>query len=58
MDVECWHGGKLCARHKCSDELSHKEILERFGLKDRNWTVVIHEGGRPDMARTIQHENA
>ena len=54
--IECWQKGKLHARHRCSGELINREILERFGLKDRNWTVVIHEEHRPDLAHTIQFE--
>lgn len=56
MIVECYQDNKLRASHRCSAELTHKEILERFGLKDRRWTVQIHEEGRPDLGRVIQRE--
>lgn len=58
MVIECWQDGKLRASHRCSEELTHKEILERFGLKDRRWTVQINEEHRPDLARVIQREES
>ena len=57
MRVECWQRGHLIAVHKCSDELTHKEVLQRFGLNDL-WTVRWHPEGRPDILKTIQTEKS
>lgn len=41
-------------RHAASDKLSDSEVLERFGLLDRPFSVDVHPSGRPDLTRRIQ----
>lgn len=45
---------RLTRQLATTDELSPREILERFGLRGRHCTVTIWPEGRPDLARVIQ----
>jgi hypothetical protein len=40
--------------HRCSDELTGAEVLERFGLKDRAYQVSWYPEGHPEAARILQ----
>ena len=53
--IECWGAGHLLARHRCSEELSNREIFKRFGIGER-FTVIIYPEHRPDLSETIQTE--
>ena len=53
MIIECLWQGKIAALHRCSDELTAADVLQRFGLTGSRYVVRWYPEGRPDQARTI-----